>query len=327
MHSFYAAPADESVVATVTSHGTPFVSSIATDHLFACQFHPEKSQAIGLRILENFGRFAENGADGLTHGRFPGTGRSTLSSDMLIIPAIDIKDGRCVRLYQGDMDRETVYYEQPVDAARHLVEEGRADDPRRGPQRCGGGPSGPPAGGWPPSAPNPAWRWRWAAGCGPWKRWKRPWPRGVERVVIGTKAYEDQDFLRTACERFPGRVVVGIDARDGKVAVRGWRADTATDAVELARRCEEDGAARIIYTDISRDGTGSGVNAEQTAQVARAVGIPVIASGGVGSLDDIRTLARLSGEGIEGVIVGRALYNGAFSLGEAMAVAEGDDAR
>ena len=121
-------------------------------------------------------------------------------------------------------------------------------------------------------------------------------------------------------------MVVGIDARAGQVAVRGWRDDTAMDAVELARRCEEDGAARIIYTDISRDGTGSGVNMEQTVRVARAVGIPVIASGGVGSLDDIRTLAGLASEGIEGVIVGRALYRGAFSLAEATAAAGGGDA-
>ena len=245
---------------------------------------------------------------------------------MLIIPAIDIKDGRCVRLYQGDMDRETVYYEQPVDAARHLVEEGARmihvvdlngaveGHPVHLPELaaiCAESGVAVEVGG----------------GLRTLESVEQAMAAGVERVVIGTKAYEDQDFLRAACGRFPGRVVVGIDARDGKVAVRGWRADTATDAVELARRCEEDGAARIIYTDISRDGTGSGVNAEQTAQVARAVGIPVIASGGVGSLDDIRTLARLSGEGIEGVIVGRALYNGAFSLGEAMAVAEGDDAR
>lgn len=244
---------------------------------------------------------------------------------MLIIPAIDIKDGRCVRLYQGDMDRETVYYQQPLDAARHLATEGarmiHVVD-------LNGAVEG-----------HPVHLAELAAICAEsgvavevggglrtLEAVQQAMDAGVERVVIGTKAYEDQDFLQAACRRFPGRVVVGIDARDGKVAVRGWRDDTAMDAVELAQRCEQDGAARIIYTDISRDGTGSGVNAEQTGQLARAVGIPVIASGGVGSLDDIRALAALAGEGIEGVIVGRALYNGAFSLADAVAAARGDDA-
>ena len=245
---------------------------------------------------------------------------------MLIIPAIDIKDGRCVRLYQGDMDRETVYYQQPLDAARHLAAEGarmihvvdlngavegRPVHLSELAAICAESGVAVEAGG----------------GLRTLEAVETAVAAGVDRVVIGTKAYEDQDFLRAACERFPGRVVVGIDARDGKVAVRGWRDDTAMDAMELARRCERDGAARIIYTDISRDGTGSGVNAEQTVRLARAVNIPVIASGGVASLDDIRTLAAQAGEGIEGVIVGRALYNGAFSLGEAMAAAGGDDAR
>ena len=244
---------------------------------------------------------------------------------MLIIPAIDIKDGRCVRLYQGDMDRETVYYERPLDAARHLAGEGARmihvvdlngaveGHPVHLPELsaiCAETGVAVEVGG----------------GLRTLEAVADAMAAGVERVVIGTKAYEDQDFLVRACERFPGRVVVGIDARDGKVAVRGWRDDTAMDAVELARRCKDDGAARIIYTDISRDGTESGANAEQTVRLARAVGIPVIASGGIGSLDDIRALAALADEGIEGVIVGRALYNGAFSLAEAVAAAGWNDA-
>ena len=244
---------------------------------------------------------------------------------MLIIPAIDIKDGRCVRLYQGDMDRETVYYERPLDAARHLAGEGarmiHVVD-------LNGAVEGHPVHLAELSAICAETDVAVEVGGGlrTLDAVADAMAAGVERVVIGTKAYEDQDFLVRACERFPGRVVVGIDARDGKVAVRGWRDDTAMDAVELARRCKDDGAARIIYTDISRDGTESGANAEQTVRLARAVGIPVIASGGIGSLDDIRALAALADEGIEGVIVGRALYNGAFSLAEAMAAAGGDDA-
>jgi phosphoribosylformimino-5-aminoimidazole carboxamide ribotide isomerase len=143
---------------------------------------------------------------------------------------------------------------------------------------------------------------------------------GVTRVVIGTAAYNDAGFLRFLCEKFPGRIVVGIDARKGKVAVKGWKETTAMDAVELAKRCEQAGASRIIYTDISRDGTRDGVNVDETLKIARAVTIPIIASGGVASLEDLRTLVPLEAEGVEGVVVGRALYARAFTLLEARAV-------
>jgi len=137
---------------------------------------------------------------------------------------------------------------------------------------------------------------------------------GVSRVVIGTAAYDNTALLQTLCKKFPGKIVVGIDARQGKVAVKGWKETTAMDAIELAQRCEQDGAARIIYTDISRDGTRDGVNLDETLKIARAVKIPIIASGGVATLDDIRKLLPLEKDGVEGVIVGKAVYSGAFSL-------------
>jgi len=146
---------------------------------------------------------------------------------------------------------------------------------------------------------------------------------GVERIVIGTAAYEDRDFLRTVCRAFPGKILVGIDAREGRVAIKGWKEDTSMDAVELAKRCEEDGASRIIYTDISRDGTSLGVNVEETRRLVQAIGVPVIASGGVASLEDIRRLKELEKDGVEGVVVGRALYSGAFTLREAIDLARG----
>lgn len=239
---------------------------------------------------------------------------------MLIIPAIDIKDGRCVRLYQGDMDKDTVYYDSPLEAAKHWAEqgaellhvvdlngavEGRPVHKQEVTAICLGFNVPVELGG----------------GLRSLEAVEEALALGVDRVVVGTAAYEDQDFLRAACDRFPGKIVVGIDARDGRVAIKGWKEGTSMDAIELAKRCRGDGAARIIYTDISRDGTSLGVNVEATLRVARAVTIPVIASGGVSSLDDIRRLKEIEGEGVEGVIIGRALYSGAFTLKEAIEAA------
>jgi len=238
---------------------------------------------------------------------------------VVIIPAIDIKDGQCVRLYQGDMDRETVYYESPVDAARQWVKQGaellHVVD-------LNGAVEG-----------HPVHKQEVAAICTvlgvpvelggglrSLESVEEAMEAGVERVVIGTAAYESQDFLRSLCKRFPRKIVVGIDAREGRVAIRGWQKETSMDAVDLARRCESDGASRIIYTDISRDGTALGLNFDETSRLARALKIPVIASGGVASLEDIRRLQDLEKDGVEGVIIGRALYSEAFSLREAIAV-------
>ena len=238
---------------------------------------------------------------------------------MVIIPAIDIKDGQCVRLYQGEMDKETVYYEKPLDAARQWVEQGaellHVVD-------LNGAVMG-----------HPVHKQEVAAICTglgvpvelggglrSLESVEEAMEAGVERVVIGTAAYESQDFLRSLCKRFPRKIVVGIDAREGRVAIKGWQKDTSMDAVDLARRCERDGASRIIYTDISRDGTALGLNFDETSRLARALKIPVSASGGIASLEDIRRLQDLEKDGVEGVIIGRALYSEAFSLREAIAV-------
>jgi phosphoribosylformimino-5-aminoimidazole carboxamide ribotide isomerase len=236
---------------------------------------------------------------------------------MLIIPAIDLKDGRCVRLFQGDMDKETVYFEDPLAAANHWAAEGAAllhvvD--------LNGAVEG-----------RPVHTKEVAAICGvsglsvelggglrSIEAVDAALNLGVARVVIGTAAYDNAAFLRALCKTFPGKIVVGIDARQGKVAVRGWKETTTMDAVELGQRCEGDGASRIIYTDIGRDGTSGGVNLDATLKVARAVRIPVIASGGVATLDDLRSLLPLEKEGVEGVIVGRALYAVAFTFRDAL---------
>ena len=245
---------------------------------------------------------------------------------MLIIPAIDLKDGRCVRLFQGEMDQETVYFEDPVAAAMHwagegatflhIVDlngavEGRPVHTKEVAAICGVAGLSVELGG----------------GLRSVDAVQAALDLGVSRVVIGTAAYDNPALLETLCSKFPGKIVVGIDARQGKVAVKGWRETTAMDAVELARRCERDGAARIIYTDISRDGTRDGVNLDETLKIARTVKIPVIASGGVATLDDICKLLPLEIHGVEGVIVGKALYTVAFSFRDALMTADSSKAK
>ena len=239
---------------------------------------------------------------------------------MLIIPAIDLKDGRCVRLFQGEMDQETVYFDDPVDAAKHWLSEGArllhiVD--------LNGAVEGRPVHTKEVAAicQQPGLSVELGGGLRSIETVRAAFDLGVARVVIGTAAYDNAEFLRTLCKKFPGKIVVGIDARQGKVAVKGWKETTAMDAVELAQRCEQDGAARIIYTDISRDGTRDGVNLAETIKIAQAVKIPIIASGGVATLDDIRGLRPLEKEGVEGVIVGKALYSGSFTFREARRVA------
>ena len=240
---------------------------------------------------------------------------------MLVIPAIDIKDGRCVRLFQGEMDKETIYFDSPLDAARHWAEqgatlihvvdlngalEGRPMHRKEVETICKETGVAIELGG----------------GLRSLEAIEQALTLGVQRVVIGTKAAEDREFLRSACTKFPSKIVVGIDARNGNVAVKGWKQTISIDAIKLAQRCEADGASRIIYTDINRDGTSEGVNIDETRKLAESVKIPIVASGGVASLDDIRRLVSLEREGVEGVIVGRAFYAGAFTLTEARAVAE-----
>jgi len=239
---------------------------------------------------------------------------------MMIIPAVDIKDGRCVRLIQGQMDRETVFSDDPAAMALrwqsmgaeliHLVDLNGAVDkkPRnlatieailsavRVPLQLGGGI-------------------RDMATIETYIR------KGVSRIVIGTEAIRNPDLVIKAARAFPGCIVVGIDARDGYVAIEGWTETTGTTAVDLARRFEDIGIAAINFTDIYRDGMQTGPNLEATRQLAEAVSIPVVASGGVSTLDDIKNLLPLASAGVEGVITGKALYSGSLDLKEAIELA------
>jgi phosphoribosylformimino-5-aminoimidazole carboxamide ribotide isomerase len=236
---------------------------------------------------------------------------------MILYPAIDLKGGQCVRLLRGDMDQATVFNTDPAAQARAFVEQGAQwlhvvdlDGAVAGkavnetavrailgavsvPVQLGGGI-------------------RDIASIATWL------DSGVKRVILGTAAVTNPKLVDGACDQFPGRIAVGIDARDGMVAVKGWTETGTMTAVELAGRFKGVGVATIIFTDIDRDGAMRGVNVTATAALAAAVDIPVIASGGVSKLDEIRALKKHEHRGVEGAIIGRALYERKFTLREAL---------
>lgn len=241
---------------------------------------------------------------------------------MQIWPAIDLRGGRCVRLQQGDYQRETVYGDDPAAMARHWVAEGGQclhlvdlDGARDGrlinlpaveaimaaagvPCELGGGIRDESA-------------------------IRQMLEAGLSRVVIGTKAFRDPDWFARMCRQFPGRLALGIDARDGRVATDGWLATSDTSAVDLARRFERQPLAALIYTDIATDGMLAGPNLEAVARMQQAVALPVIASGGVTTAGDV---AALAGIGLSGCIIGRALYERKLTLAEALAAASAPSA-
>ena len=240
---------------------------------------------------------------------------------MILYPAIDLKDGNCVRLYKGEMDQATVFNDDPAAQARafeaagcewlHLVD-------------LNGAFAGEPVNGAAVEAILAAVKVPAQLGGGirdmaTIERWL---DKGLARVILGTVAVENPDLVRAAARAFPGQVAVGIDARDGRVATKGWAEETDVLVTDLARSFEDAGVAAIIYTDINRDGAMQGPNVEATAALANAVSIPVIASGGVSSLDDLRAL-KACGAPLNGVISGRALYDGAIDLAEALDILRG----
>lgn len=242
---------------------------------------------------------------------------------MLIIPAIDLKDGQCVRLKQGEMDSATVFSSEPSEMAQkwvdlgarrlHLVDlngafagkpvnEGAIQSIARAlgddvPIQIGGG-------------------------IRDLDTIERYLDDGVTYVIIGSAAVKNPGFLHDACNAFPGHVIVGLDAKDGKVAVEGWSKVTHHDVIDLAKRFEGYGVESIVYTDIGRDGMLSGVNIEATVKLAQSLSIPVIASGGITNLEDIRRLCAVEDEGIMGAITGRAIYEGTLDFTEAQKLSD-----
>ncbi len=236
---------------------------------------------------------------------------------MELIPAIDLKEGKCVRLRQGRMEDSTVFSDDPVAMASRWVDAGAtrlhlvdldgafAGSPVNHPAIeaiCKAFPDLPiQVGGGIRSA----------------ETVERYLDDGVQYTIIGTKAVNEPHFINDLCLNFPGHIIVGLDAKNGKVATEGWSKMSHHDVIDMARHFENDGVAAIVYTDISKDGMMQGASVESTAKLAEAIRIPVIASGGVSSLDDIRALCEVADSGITGAIIGRALYDGAIDLAEA----------
>jgi len=242
---------------------------------------------------------------------------------MLIIPAIDLKDGRCVRLQQGDMDSATVFSENPVAMARHWAEQGAR---RLHIVDLNGAVAGKPKNEKVIremiAAVSDTLPIQLGGGIRDLDTIESYIDAGVGYVIIGTAAVKNPGFLHDACYAFPGHIIVGLDARDGKVAVEGWSKMTGHDVVDLGKKFEDYGVEALIYTDIGRDGMLTGVNVEATLKLAQAIKIPIIASGGLSSVKDVQAVCKLVPEGIVGAIAGRALYEGKLDFRKAQAAAD-----
>jgi phosphoribosylformimino-5-aminoimidazole carboxamide ribotide isomerase len=240
---------------------------------------------------------------------------------VIVIPAVDLKDAKCVRLSQGRMDQESVYSENPVQMAKHWESKGAA---RLHVVDLNGAVTGKPfhrslieeitktlkipveVGG----------------GIRDLETIKNYFSSGVEWIILGTAALSNRRLVEEACHRFPGKVILGIDAKKGRVAIQGWNEIVSAEVIDLAKQFEGVGLSAIIFTDVERDGMGTGLNWEETKALAKATSIPVIASGGVSKIEEIEHLKKLEPDGIIGVIVGRALYTGKIDLEEAIRIAK-----
>jgi phosphoribosylformimino-5-aminoimidazole carboxamide ribotide isomerase len=242
---------------------------------------------------------------------------------MLLIPAIDLKDGQCVRLKQGEMEDATVFSDNPGAMARHWLEQGAR---RLHLVDLNGAFAGKPVNEEAIKAIVEAVGddipVQLGGGIRDLDTIERYLDDGIDYVIIGTAAVKNPGFLQDACSAFPGHIIVGLDAKDGKVAVDGWSKMTGHDVVDLAKKYEDYGVEGVIYTDIGRDGMLSGVNVEATVRLAQSLLIPVIASGGIASMSDIDALCAVEHEGVTGAITGRAIYEGTLDFRAAQARAD-----
>lgn len=242
---------------------------------------------------------------------------------MLLIPAIDLKEGQCVRLKQGLMDQATVFSDQPADTALHWLKQGAR---RLHLVDLDGAFAGKPknleAIGGILAAVGKEIPVQLGGGIRDLVTIEKYLDLGLTDVIIGTAAVKNPQFVREACKEFAGHIIVGLDAKEGMVAIDGWATVTEHHVIDLSKQFEDDGVNSIIYTDIGRDGMMSGVNIEATVKLAEAVNIPVIASGGLTNLDDIRALCAVAQSGVAGAIAGRAIYEGSIDFGEAQKLAD-----
>jgi phosphoribosylformimino-5-aminoimidazole carboxamide ribotide isomerase len=250
---------------------------------------------------------------------------------MLLIPAIDLKDGQCVRLKQGDMDKVTVFSEDPAEMARHWLEQGAR---RLHLVDLNGAFAGKPKNEAAVKSIIKAVQdfaldndideipVQLGGGIRDLDTIERYLDHGLSYIIVGTAAVKNPGFLQDACGAFPGHIIVGLDARDGKVATDGWSKLSRHDVIELGKKYEGYGVESIVYTDIGRDGMMGGVNIEATVKLARAVKVPIIASGGVHDIKDVEALCKVRNEGIEAVICGRSIYEGTLDLQQAQLLAD-----
>jgi phosphoribosylformimino-5-aminoimidazole carboxamide ribotide isomerase len=245
---------------------------------------------------------------------------------LIVIPAVDLKDGKCVRLSQGRMDQESVYSENPVQMAKHWESKGAA---RLHVVDLNGAVTGKPFHRSLIEEITRALKIPVEVGGGirEMETIENYLTSGVQWIILGTIALSNRRLVEGACRRFPGRVILGIDAKRGRVAIQGWNEIVSVEAIDLAKQFEGAGLSAIIFTDVERDGMGTGLNWEETKALARTTSTPVIASGGVSKIEEIERVKMLEPDGIIGVIVGHALYTGKIDLEEAISLAKKSEVR